>query len=175
MSRVIDANGNASITIILDRNERYNHLPTVLGLIDSASEKDVVDLTLVADIGCEDGTIEQRSILSALDRCRATVITRAGVLSSVGDVAIWLSGDEVRISHIGSIFMRQPMNGFFGDTADYESKLADHLASLREFSEFIVARGLFTQEELDTMYKNRSMCALFGPALHDRISKLQPV
>ena len=175
ISRVIDNEGHAKVTIILGANERYNHLATVLSLIDSASENDVVDITLVGDIGCGDGTIEQRSLLSAIERCPAHVITRAGMLASVGDVAIWLSGDEPRMSPIGAIFLRQPQSGFWGDTADYESQLSDYLASLREFSEFIVGRGLITKEEMDTMYKTRGIIGLFGPALRDRISKLQAI
>lgn len=173
VSRVIDAEGNARICIILGPHERSEFLPLVLGLIDSASEKDVVDLTVVSNVSGEAGTISQRSILSAIDRCKGTVITRAGSLTTMGDVVIWLSGDKPIIPRIGAIFMRQPIAGYCGDTADYERKLKDFRESLKEFSDFIVERGLFTQEEIDTMYNSCGLLALYGDELRKRLASLK--
>ena len=174
VSRVIDAEGNARICIILGPHERSEFLPLVLGLIDSASEKDVVDLTVVSSVTGEAGTTSQRSILSAIDRCKGTVITRAGALTTMGDVVIWLSGDKLLMPRIGSIFMRQPIAAYFGDTVDYERKLKDFRESLKEFSDYIVERGLFTQEEIDTMYSSCGLLALCGDELQKRISSLKP-
>lgn len=174
VSRVIDADGNARICIILGPHERSEFLPLVLGLIDSASEKDVVDLTVVSSVSGEAGTTSQRSILSAIDRCKGTVITRAGSLTTMGDVVIWLSGDKLLMPRIGAIFMRQPIAAYFGDTVDYERKLKDFRESLKEFSDYIVERGLFTQEEIDTMYSSCGLLALCGDELQKRISSLKP-
>ena len=173
VSRVIDAEGNARICIILGPHERSEFLPLVLGLIDSASEKDVVDLTVVSSVSGEAGTTSQRSILSALDRCRGTVITRAGTLTTMGDVVIWLSGDKLLMPKIGAIFMRQPVAGYIGDTVDYERKLKDFRESLKEFSDYIVERGLFTQEEIDRMYSSCGLLALCGDELQNRIASLK--
>lgn len=175
VSRVIDADGVQRICIILGPHERSEFLPLVLGLIDSASEKDVVDLTIVSNVSGEAGTISQRSILSAIDRCKGTVITRAGTLTTVGDVVIWLSGDKLLMPRIGAIFMRQPIAGYVGDTVDYERKLKDFRESLKEFSDFIVERGLFTQAEIDTMYDECGLLALYGPELQERIASLKDV
>ena len=173
VSRVIDAEGNARICIILGPRERSEFLPLVLGLIDSASEKDVVDLTVVSSVSGEAGTTSQRSILSAIDRCKGTVITRAGSLTTMGDVVIWLSGDKLLMPRIGAIFMRQPVAGYIGDTVDYERKLKDFRESLKEFSDYIVERGLFTQEEIDMMYNSCGLLALCGDELQNRIASLK--
>ncbi len=174
VSRIIDAEGKARISIILGPAERSEHLPLVLALIDSASETDVVDITVVSSVSGEAGTISQRSILSAIDRCKGTVITRAGALTTMGDVVIWLSGDKLLMPEIGAIFMRQPIAAYIGDTADYERKLKDFRESLKEFSDYIVERGLFTQEEINTMYCTCGLLALYGPKLKDRIANLKP-
>jgi len=175
VSRVIDAEGVARICIILGPHERSEFLPLVLSLIDSASEKDVVDLTIVSNVSGEAGTISQRSILSAIDRCKGTVITRAGTLTTVGDVVIWLAGDKLMIPKIGAIFMRQPIAAYIGDTVDYERKLKDFRDSLKEFSDYIVQRGLFTQEEIDRMYGNCGLLSLFGSELQNRVASLKEV
>lgn len=175
VSRVIDANGNATIKIILGYKERSEYLPLVTALIDSASENDVVDLTVVANVSGEAGTISQRSILSALDSCKGHVITRAGTITTMGDAVIWLSGDECRMPKMGAIFMRQPISGFVGDAVDYERKAKDFRESLKEFSDYIVARGLFTQEEIDTMYESCGLLSLYGDALHERLANLKQV
>lgn len=175
VSRVIDAEGKQKITIILDMNERKNYIGLVIGLINSASENDVVDITVMSSVSGQAGTMSQRSILSAIDRCKGTVITRAGALTTVGDVAIWLSGDEPRCAKMSSIFMRQPVSGYFGDTADFESKLNDYRESMKEFCDFIVERGLFSQEELDKMYSTRGILSLFGDELQSRVKALKTV
>ena len=175
VSRIIDAEGHARITIILGPAERSEHLPLVLALIDSASETDVVDITVVSNVSGEAGTISQRSILSAIDRCKGTVITRAGALTTMGDVVIWLSGDKLLIPEIGAIFMRQPIAAYYGDTADYERKLKDFRESLKEFSDYIVERGLFTTDEINTMYSTCGLLALYGPKLKERVAGLKNV
>lgn len=175
VSRVMDTDEKARITILLGPLERTTYLGIVIGLIDSASENDVVDLTVVGSPSGQAGTMSQRSILAAISRCKGHVITRAGALTTVGDVAIWLSGKEVRIPKMGLILMRQPVSGFVGDTADFESKLNDYKESMKEFGDFIVERGLFSQEEVDKMYTNRAILSSFGDDLRKRVANLKPV
>ena len=174
VSRVIDAEGVAHITIILGQPERTLWLGQVVGLLDSASEKDIVDITITANVYGAAGTTEHRSLLSAIDRCKACVITRAGALTTVGDVAIWLAGDDIRWSKkMSAIFMRQPLSGYIGDVADFESKMAAAKRDWEEFRDYIVERGLFTKEELDSLYTTRGMLALFGDELEERMSNLK--
>lgn len=176
MSRVIDTNGSARIVIILGDRERNKWLDQIVALIDSASEKDVVDITISPNVDGVCDTIEHRSLLSAIDRCKASVITRAGALTTVGDVALWLSGDRLQYSKkMTAIFMRQPLTGYGGDIADYERHNDAALQSYREYSSYIIARGLFTKEEMDNMYETRGMLALFGKALEERVGKLKQV
>ena len=120
--------------------------------------------------------MSQRSLLAAIHSCKGHVITRAGILTTVGDVAMWLSGKELRIPRkMGAIFMRQPVSGYMGDTADFESKLQDFKDSMKEFGDYIEARGLFQKEELDQMYQHRSLLVLFGDKLQERLKNLKQV
>ena len=93
----------------------------------------------------------------------------------MGDVVIWLAGDKPLMSRISAVFMRQPIAGYIGDTVDYERKLKDFRESLKEFSDYIVERGLFSNEEIDKMYNNCGLLALYGDELQKRISSLKPV
>jgi len=175
VSRVIGTDGNARVTIVLGPYERAVHLGTTIGFIDSASEKDIVDITIVSSVSGEAGTMAQRSLLSAIDRCKGHVITRAGALTTLGDVAIWLSGDERRMSSIGSVFVRQPVAGYMGDTADYELRLQNYREAIKEYSDFVVGCGMFTQEEMNDMYEHRAMIALYGDKLRQRVANLKPI
>ena len=174
LSRVIDSKGRAKCTIVLGLYERAEFIGNVISMLDSASENDVVDITIVADVP-NIGTMQYRSILSAIDRCKGTVITRAGALTTLGDVAIWLAGDERKMSSIGCVFVRQPVSGYKGDAADHESRLANFRESIREFASFIIETGFFTEKEIDEMYEHRGLIALYGDNLKQRLANLKTV
>lgn len=174
VSRVIDANGNAKCTVVLGSYERHNFVGTVVSILDSASENDVVDITVVST-GANAGTVEYRSILSAIDRCRGTVITRAGALTTLGDVAIWLAGDVRKMSPIGCVLVRQPISGYCGDAADHELRLSNFRDAVQEFASFIVETGFFTEKEIDDMYEHRGLIALYGDNLKQRLANLKTV
>jgi len=174
VSRVIDADNAQRIHVVLGFAERTKWLATVIGIMDSASEKDTIDIT-INDCPMVDNVYSTRSLLSAIDRCRATVITHAGALTSLGDIALWLSGDQLKWSkHMSVVFVRQQGFGFGGDIRDYVGKAKDAYDSFREFRDFIAARGLFTGEEIDKMYETRGMLSLFGRELEARINGLKP-
>jgi len=175
VTRVIDTEGNARISIFLGNLERTKWLAHVIGLIDSASEKDTIHLTLV-DSGFGDSVYNCRSLLSAISRCHATVITHAGFLTSLGDVALWLSGDQLRWSKkMTAIFVRQLTYGYGGDIRDLVSKGRDAETSFKEFSDYIAKRGLFTKAELNQMYETRGMLSLSGQTLEARMANLKQV
>lgn len=174
ISRVIDRNGNARIHIVLGMAERSRWVGQIVGLIDSASENDVIDITIDA-CGCN-SVYSNRSILSAIERCKGTVITHAGFLTSVADVALWLAGDVLKWSkHMTAIMIRQQVYGFGGDVRDFVSKAEDAKTNFAEFSEYISARGLFTSAELKNMYETRGMLSLSGQELDARMAKLKQV
>ena len=174
MSRVIDDQGNARIHIVLGMPERNKWLGQIIGLIDSASENDVVDITIDA-CGCDSG-YSNRSLLSAVERCKGTVITHAGFLTSVADVALWLAGDVLKWSkHMTAIMMRQQVFGYGGDVRDFVAKAEDAKTNFQEFSAYISERGLFTAAELSKMYETRGMLSLSGQELDARMAKLKHV
>lgn len=176
VSRVIDADGNARISIYFTELEKKRWLGQIIGLMDSASEKDTVTITIAPNYSGNCDTYSYRSMLSAVERCKAPVITRAGILTTIGDVALWLAGDEPKWStHMTAIFMRQPLAGYGGDIADLERKSRDAISSFREYSSYLVARGLFSQTEMNSMYETRGMLSLFGSELEARMAKLKQV
>lgn len=175
-SRVIDEQtGVAKINIILGIPERTKWLATIVGLIDSASEKDVIDIT-IDPCPMTNNVYGIRSLLSAVERCRATVITHAGALETLGDIALWLSGDVQKWSkHMTAIFVRQQGFGYAGDIRDFVGKAEDACASFKEFRDYIAARGLFTEMEMNTMFETRGMLSLFGRELEARMNGLKQV
>ena len=172
---VDETTGSNRISIVFGSLERTKWLAYVIGLFDSASENDRIDLTIC---DCEVGhdVYSHRSLLSAIERCRATVITHAGFLTSLGDVAIWLAGDEIRWSkHMTAILVRQQIYGYGGDIRDMIGKGKDAEASFKEYRNYIAARGLFTKQELDQMYETRGLLGLSGRALEARMANLKQV
>ena len=177
VSRVIDEEtGVAHIHIVLGPLEKSKYLATIVGLLDSTSEKDTVDITVCANMFGVCDTYSNRSLLSAIDRCKASVTTHAGALTTISDVAVWLSGDVLKYSKkMSFIMIRQPLTGFEGDIADYESKVARAKESWKEFSGYVAARNLFTKSELATMYDSRGMLFLSGKELEARVAGLKEV
>lgn len=175
VSRVNDPNGGARIHIVLGTPERTKWLSVVIGLIDSASENDKIDITIVDSCVGSD-TYSCRSLLSSIDRCKAHVITHAGALTSLGDIALWLSGDELRYSKkMSATFARQQLTGFYGDIRDFVGKSDDAALSFREYSNYISSRGLFTKAELSQMFETRGILALWGKELEARVANLKEV
>ena len=165
----------AAAAPVADCGERTKWLATVVGLIDSASEKDVIDITIDA-CPMTNNVYGIRSLLSAVERCRATVITHAGALETLGDIALWLSGDVQKWSkHMTAIFVRQQGFGYAGDIRDFVGKAEDACASFKEFRDYIAARGLFTEMEMNTMFETRGMLSLFGRELEARMNGLKQV
>ena len=170
-----ETTGSNRISIVFGNLERTKYLALVVGLFDSASEKDRIDLT-ICDGGIGNDVYSHRSLLSAIERCRATVITHAGFLSSLGDVAIWLSGDEIHWSkHMTAILVRQQIYGYGGDIRDLVGKGKDAEDSFKEYRNYIAGRGLFTKQELDQMYETRGLLALSGRTLEARLANLKQV
>jgi ATP-dependent protease ClpP protease subunit len=180
VSKVIDAEGNAKIVIIYDGCPFTGggDTATIVALLDSTTANDVVDITIamsVADFINGGGTSiwTSLSLLSALKRCKAKVITRAGALTSLIDCALWLSGRERVIGPAGLIMVRQPRDGFYGSTEDAKTHVAATKQVLKDLISFIVSKGLFTQEEIDAMFENNSQIFLAGDALDARISSIK--
>lgn len=175
ISRVIDKEGRAYIRIILGTYERMNtYMSRIVGLISSASENDLVDITI--DTANNFSIHVLRNLLSAIDNCRATVITHAGFLTSLCDVVLWLSGDEIRWSKkMSCIMCRQQFTEYSGDIRDFVGKAEDAASNFDEFSKFISDKGLFTAAELKNMFETRGMLSLSGQELDVRMAKVLSV
>lgn len=171
VSRTIDANG-VTYTRIIFTDDFYKYTGILVGLIDSATENDTVELTIDADTGKTDNNSAIRAFLSAIDRCKAKVITRAGTLCSMSRVALWLSGDECQMSPCGWICLKQTSGFAMGDVADVEAKVLEVKTSWEEFKSFIAKRGLFTIEELDKLYVSRGLLTLYGETLRERVAAI---
>ena len=171
VARTIDANGCAYLRIILT-DDFYKYTGCLVGLIDSATENDVVEITIDAETGRTDNTYGIRAFLSAIDRCKAKVITRAGTLCSTSRIALWLSGDECWISPCGWICLKQTSGAAVGDAADVEAKVLEVRASWEEFKSFIAKRGLFTEKELEDLYVSRGLLSLYGETLRKRVAAI---
>ena len=71
---------------------------------------------------------------------------------------------------MGAIFLRQPVEFAMGDLKDAQDSYEASKESFTEYVDFIAEVGLFTKKELMEMYENRSMVALFGKELFDRLA-----
>lgn len=171
VSRTIDANGRATLRIILT-DDFYKYTGVLVGLIDSSTENDLVEITIDAETSKTDNTFAVRSFLSAIDRCKAKVVTRAGTLCSMSRIALWLSGDECWMSPCGWICLKQTSGFAAGDVADVEAKCQEVKASWEEFKSFIAKRGLFTIEELENLYVSRGILSLCGETLRKRVAAI---
>lgn len=178
-SKVIDANGNAYITILYDGNQTTGggDTGTFVGLINAATANDVVDITIATSlyqfVSPTCNIFATLSLLSAIRKCKAKVITRAGCLCSVGDCAVWLSGKDRRMSPMGWLAVRQPAACGGGTLKDAEFRSEDFGAQLKVFTDYIVGKGLLTAEEVTRMYEDQAMIGLSYDELDSRIKALK--
>ena len=178
-SKVIDANGNAYITILYDGNQTTGGADTGMftGLIDAATANDTVDITIMTTLWqfvqptCN--IFATLSLLSSIRKCKAKVITRAGMLCSVADCALWLSGTDRRMSPMGWLAVRQPNACGGGTLKDAQFRSEDFSAQLKVFTDFIVEKGLLTAEEVTRMYEDQSIIGLSYDELEERIKSLK--
>ena len=181
VSKVIDADGNAKIIVIYDGCSATGGGDTaaIVTLLDNATASDVVDVTIamsVASFNNGGGTSiwKSLSLLGALKRCKAKVITRAGSLCSLIDTALWLSGRERVLGPAGLLLISQPRGDFYGTLNDTSSYVADTKLVLKELLSFIVDEKKFlTQEEVDAMFENNSQIFCFGEELKQRVAGIQ--
>lgn len=179
VSKVIDANGNAYISIIYDGHPYTGggNCGVITGLLDSASENDVVDITIATALQNFNQPVMNPfsvlSILSSIRTCKAKVITRIGCFTSLADCALWLSGTDRRISPMGWLAVRQPRMSVCGTTTDAEFRVEDVKVQEKTIADFVVASGLLKQEEIDKMYDEQTMIGLSYEDLFNRISALK--
>lgn len=173
ISRYVNADGSALVRIyMLGTFLRYANC--YVAILDSASDKDVIEITIDTEaIGPEACfAMGYRSLLSAIHRCKAKVITKAGTLMSVARVALWLSGDEVQISPIGWIRMEQLPFATGGFLIDGEDNLKEAKETWNEFSNYIAEQGLCTLEEMTEMYTNRKILSYYGHDLQEAVARV---
>lgn len=179
VSKVIDDEGNALITILYDGNPTTggSEMGVITGLLDTASETDVVDITIITTLfdfsSPKSNIFAVLPLLSAIKRCKAHVITRAGCLCSLGDCAVWLSGDEPLMSPMGWIAVRQPMACGGGTMQAAEFRVEDFKKQVSVFTDFIVSKGLFSKDEIDRMFEEEGMLSLCGDELTERLKSLK--
>jgi len=171
MSRDIRSDGSSLIRIILT-GQFVIHTPKYVAVLDAATERDAVHITIDAETAIGVQATPYRALLSACCRCKAHLTTYAGSLCSMPRVALWLTGDRVTISKIGWIRLEQLCSGAIGNTADIENALNEAKTTWSEFRDYIVSRGLFTAEEMDGMYTHRSILTLFGKDLQTKVEQI---
>jgi len=179
VSKVIDANGHAYISILWDGHPYTGggNTGVVVGLLNAASENDVVDITIMTALHNFNQTttniFSTLSLLNAVQQCKAKVITRIGTFTSIGDCAIWLSGDDRRVSPMAWLAVRQPRMSAGGTMKDVEFRIEDLKIQFKSITDFIVSKGLLTQEEVDRMYDEQAMIAMSYDELDARLQALQ--
>lgn len=179
VSKVIDAEGHARITIMYDssRVTGGGDMATFVGLIDAAEANDVVDLTVMTSLAhLNDGgpsLLDTINLLSAINRCKAHVVTRAGCLSSLSDIAVWLSGDERHMSPMGWVVVRQPSTGFAGSVTDMGDRDEANKAQIKQFTDFIVKTGFLTDAEIKRIIDDQDVVGFSYDELDARIKALK--
>lgn len=179
VSKVIDANGSAYISILYDGHPYTGggEMGVITGLLDSASEKDVVDITIATALQNFNqpttNVFKTLSLLSSIRNCKAKVITRIGCFASFDDCAIWLSGTDRRVSPMAWLAVRQPRFAMTGTTLDAEFRVEDVKIQIKTMTDFIVEKGLLTQEEVDKICNEQAMVGMSYDALFERIKSLK--
>ena len=170
----------ATITILYDGSALSggDNLSVFTGLINSAVESDVVDLTIMTCFNNYSrntfDVIKVLSLLSALQNCKAKkIITRAACLCSIGDCALWLCGNDRRIGPMGWLMVKPPRQITEGSMRDIELRSEDMKKQLTVFTDFIVGKGLLTQEEVNRLYDDEAVISLSYEDLAARVSALK--
>lgn len=181
-SKVIDADGNARIVILYDGCQCTGGGDTgmFVSLLDSANANDVVDITIMVSVlnfanGGGTSIWKSLAFLSAIKRCKAKVITRAGALCSLVECALWLSGHERHLAPAGAglVLVKQPMACFSGSAHDMGSEVNNLKLIYQDIIELVVNSGLMTQEEVDAMFENNGISSLYGEELQARLASLK--
>lgn len=179
VSKVIDSSGSAYISILYDGHPFTGggEMGVITGLLDSASEKDVVDITIATALQNFNqpttNIFKTLSLLSSIKKCKAKVITRIGCFTSFDDCAIWLSGADRRVSPMAWLAVRQPRMAISGATLDAEFRVEDVKIQMKTLTDFIVDKGLLTQEEVDKIYNEQAIVGMSYDKLFERIESLK--
>lgn len=178
VSRVIDpADGHSEIRIIYDANPFTGggDMGVICGIINAAAENDVVDITIAKCLHDfahpRSNLLNTRAILNAIETCKGKVITRIGTVTSVDDLAVWLSGKERHMSPMGWICIRQPEVFTCGSACDMEDRVAEIKNQLQEFVDFIVSKGWFSQEEFDKLYNEQTTLSMTFDDIAEKMSE----
>lgn len=180
VSKVIDKeSGSARITIIFDGlNETGgNDVGMICSLINNATANDVVDLTLATYSlqfgGSTSNMFGILSLINAMCSCKAKTITRAGCLMSISDCAIWLTGKDRRMGPMGWLAVRQPSGCGGGTLQDTVFRVEDVLVQVKTLTDFIVSKGLLTEEEVKLLFEEQAMISLSYDELNERLASLK--
>lgn len=167
VSRVIDAtDGHAEVTIVYDANPFTGggDLSTICAILNAAAENDVIDIT-IAKCLCDfahprSSLFNSRALISAIDCCKGKVITRIGTVTSVDELAVWLSGDECHMSPMGWICIRQTEycgGGTLSDMADRSTVMKEQV---QDFIDYVVGKGWFSNEEFEKLFEEQSVLSM---------------
>ena len=180
VSKVIDKEtGAARITIIFDglTETGGNDIGVICSLINNATANDIVDLTIATYSLQFGGTTSNMfgilSLLNAMRGCKAKTITRAGCLMSISDCAIWLTGKDRRMGPMGWLAVRQPAGCGGGTLQDTVFRVEDVLVQVKTLTDFIVSKGLLTEEEVKLLFEEQAMISLSYDDLNARLSNLK--
>ena len=178
-SKVNGAEGTI-YTILYDGNPLSggDQMSVFTGLINAAVESDTVDLTIMTCFNNYSRSsfdlIKVLPLLNALKYCKAKkIITRAGCLTSLGDCALWLSGNDRRIGPMTWLMIRPPKQISEGSMRDLELRSADMKKQIDAFGEFIVNKGLLTEDEVNRLYQDEAVISLSYDDLRARIDALK--
>ena len=177
--KVIGQEGNI-YTILYDGNPLSggDQLSMFTGLINAAVESDTVDFTIMTCFNNYSrysfDLIKVLSLLNALKYCKAKkIITRAGCLTSLGDCALWLSGNDRRIGPMSWLMIRPPKQITEGSMRDLELRSVDMKKQIDAFGEFIISKGLLTEDEVNRLYQDEAVISLSYDDLQARIDALK--
>lgn len=179
-SKVIDQDGHARITILYDGSNVTggDSISMFRGLIDAAVESDVIDITIMTCFNnfsrSSNDTVKILSLLNSIKNCKAKrIITRAGLLGTIGDCALWLSGTERHIGPMTWLMVKPYRTITEGSMRDVSERSEVMRANIEMLGAICTEAGLLTEDEVKRLYDDECSVSLSYDDLKTRVSALK--
>lgn len=179
-SKVIGADGSAKITILYDGSQVTggDSISMFRAMIDSAVESDVVDITIMTCFNnfarAANDTVRILSLLNSIKNCKAKrIITRAGLLGTIGDCALWLSGTERHVGPMMWLMVKPYRMITEGSMRDIDERSDVMRANIELLGSICTDAGLLTEDEVKRLYDDECSVSLSYEDLTSRIDALK--
>lgn len=152
----------------VDYTPDYKHMSELLRVLANATENDVVSVYLNTRLDYRHG----KTVLSAIEACKAHIKTHIDSCRGFLDLALWLSGDEISYSDATACRCSVVASGAFGTPVDMKIRAEQHRMFVSDLLQFIVDSGFMDEEEKVSVIDDKELFFSYGDDFKERVTRV---